>query len=187
MNCALLQPSVPSDTLGKKVVEQLRVRALIGKRLGKPRQVGKVRAGAFPTPAALHASNRKQAVGGAGAARADVEQEGPVLLWQPHARLSLKFGKLALGKPVLHDPPVPQCPEHLAAGRPCTRRVDPLTHAHLPLISHAQTARAATDARAAGPTAAVPTGSGMARRPQAPRHNTHIGQLRPSVANQRTQ
>lgn len=45
--------------LSKDFVEQLRVRTLVGKGLGKSRQVGQVRAVAFPTPAALHATGNR--------------------------------------------------------------------------------------------------------------------------------
>lgn len=109
--------------LGKNICEQLRVRTLGRKRLGKPRQVSQVRAVALSAPTALHALNREQAVRGAGAARADVEQEGPVLLRQPDAHLSLEFGKLALGERILHDPLVPQRTEDLAGRRACTSRL----------------------------------------------------------------
>lgn len=93
--------------LSKEIGEQLRARALVGKWFGKPQQVGQIRAVAFPTPATLYAPNREQAVRGAGATRTHVKQEGPVLLRQPHAYLSFKFGKLVLGQRLLHDPLVP--------------------------------------------------------------------------------
>lgn len=89
-----------------------------------------------------------------------MEQEGPVFFRQLHAYLSLEFGKLALGKRIRHDPLVPQCTENLAGRRACTGPLNSLAYARPPLISHAQTVRAATDTLGAGSTATA----GTARR-----------------------
>ncbi|GAA2555625.1 hypothetical protein GCM10010398_49390 [Streptomyces fimbriatus] len=132
-------------TLGQERVEESGVRALLGERLGQRGEVRHVGAVALPAPAALHAPHREDTVGGSRAARADLCEERPVLLGQPHAQVGFQLREVALGKGIRQGPAVPQSPEHLAARRQRAQRRDPLPHPGPHLIDHAQTLCAPTD------------------------------------------
>lgn len=132
-------------TRGEKCVEGFGVRAVLRKGLSEHGQVGQVGAVPFPAPAALHASNGKEAVCGTRAAGAHAGEEAPVVIRQPHSYLRFEVGEPVIGQWVFQDPLMPVRAEHLAARRLCTQRDHTLTDTIPLLINHAQTVRGATD------------------------------------------